>query len=154
MLIVLKAASHTFRLLFLVLILSMTISSSGQASLSAPAPMNAANLRHELQVRGLGSGVKVTKVDGTVMRGTLVELEADSFEVVPANAVYPTYIPDTQVAGLDNAGLTRRAKEAIAVFVGTVLLGLVVIAAAPFLKQTDALQDSLSLRKSDRNFFF
>jgi hypothetical protein len=48
--------------------------------------MDAACLYQELQSRGLGSDVKVAEVDGTVITGTPVELEIDSFEVVPKNA--------------------------------------------------------------------
>jgi hypothetical protein len=90
--------------------------------------MNATRLYQGLQSRGLGSGVKVTEVDGTVVTGTLVELELDSFEVVPKNAVRPTRIPDVQVAELDNAGLPRMAKVLIGAFLGmVVVIGLITI---------------------------
>jgi hypothetical protein len=90
--------------------------------------MNATSLYQELHSRGLGSDVKVTEVDGTVIIGTLVELEIDSFEVVPKNAVHPTRIPDMQVAELDNAGLPRVAKVVIGAFLGVVVvIGLVAI---------------------------
>jgi hypothetical protein len=90
--------------------------------------MNATCLYQELRSRGLGSDVKVTEVDGTVITGTLVELEIDSFEVVPKNAVHPRRIPDTQVAELDHAGLPRVAKVVIGAFLGViVVIGLVAI---------------------------
>jgi hypothetical protein len=128
----LNAISRAFRLLSQFAVLGMAISTSGHASPPAPVPMNQTTLYQELHSRGLGSGVKITKVNGTVIKGTLVELEIDSFEVVPKNAVHPTRIPDTQVARLDYAGLPGAAKEAIGALVGVVVvIALVVIAASP-----------------------
>jgi hypothetical protein len=128
----LNAVSSLFRLLFQVLVLTVIISASGHAFPSTSAPMNATSLYEELHSRGLGSDVKVTKADGTVIKGTLVELEIDSFEVVPKDAVHPTRIPDTQVARVDNAGLSKIAKEAIGALVGlVVVIGLIAIATSP-----------------------
>jgi hypothetical protein len=77
----------------------------------------------------LGSGIRVTEVNGVVVRGTLVELESDSFEVVPKQTVHPMRISNTQVARLDNAGLPKRAKQAIGILVGVVVVvSLAVIA--------------------------
>jgi hypothetical protein len=124
----LKAVSRAFRLLSQAIVLSVTISASGQALTSTPVPKNGTTLCKELHSRGLGSGVKVTKVDGTVITGTLVEVEIDSFEVTSKNAVHPTRIPDTEVARLDNAGLPRVAKEVIGALVGVVVvIGIVAI---------------------------
>jgi hypothetical protein len=124
----LNAVSRVFRLLFQALVITVTVSASGHALPSTAAPMNAACLYQELRSRGLGSDVKVTEVDGTVITGTLVELEIDSFEVVPKNAVHPTRIADMQVAELDNAGLPRVAKVVIGALLGViVVIGLVAI---------------------------
>ncbi len=124
----LNTVTSALRLIFQALVLTATISASGHALPSMPVSMEAANLYEELQSRGLGSDVKVTKADGTVIKGTLVELEADSFEVVPKGAVHPTYISDAQVARIDNAGLPKAAKEAIGALVGVlVVIGLIAI---------------------------
>ena len=91
--------------------------------------MDSLTLNQKLHARGIGSGVTVTEVDGTVLKGTLVELESDSFEVIPRQGVHPTRISNTEVARIDNAGLPKRAKEAIGIIVGVVVVvSLVVIA--------------------------
>jgi hypothetical protein len=85
-------------------------------------------LYQELQSRGLGSDIRVTEIDGTVITGTLVELELDSFEVVPKNGMHAMRIPDTQVAEVDHAGLPRVAKVLIGAFLGViVVIGLVTV---------------------------
>jgi hypothetical protein len=124
----LNFVSRVFRLLCQALVVSLAISASGRALSPAPAPMSAACLYQELQSRGLGSDIKVTEVDGTVITGTLVELELDSFEVVPKNGMHATRIPDTQVAEVDHAGLPRVAKVLIGAFLGVVVvIGLVAV---------------------------
>ena len=124
----LNAVSRGLRRLFQALVLSVIVSISSHALPSTPAPMCATSLYQELRSRGLGSDVKVTEVDGTVITGTLVELEIDSFEVVPKNAVHATRIPDAQVAEIDHAGLPRFAKVLIGALLGVVVvIGLVTV---------------------------
>jgi hypothetical protein len=124
----LNTVTSALRLIFQALVLTVAISASSHALPSTPVSMEATNLYEELQSRGLGSDVKVTKADGTVIKGTLVELEVDSFEVVPKGAVHPTYISDAQVARIDKAGLPKAAKEAIGALVGVlVVIGLIAI---------------------------
>jgi hypothetical protein len=123
-----NAVSRVFRRLFQALVLSVIISISSHALPPTPAPMCTTSLYQELRSRGLGSDVKVTEVDGTVITGTLVELEIDSFEVVPKNAVHAKRIPDAQVAEIDHAGLPRVAKVVIGALLGVVVvIGLVAI---------------------------
>jgi hypothetical protein len=124
----LNTVSNALRLIFRALLLTITISATGYALPSTPVPTETTNLYEELHSRGLGSDVKVTKADGTVIKGTLVELEIDSFEVVPKGAVHSTYISDRQVARIDNAGLPKAAKEAIGALFGVVVvIGLIAI---------------------------
>jgi hypothetical protein len=122
---------RVFRRLFPALVVIVAISKSsafGHALPSTPVPMSAACLYQELQSRGLGSDVKVTEVDGTVITGTLVEVEIDSFEMVPKNAVHAVRIPDSKVAELDHAGLPRVAKVVIGALLGVVVvIGLVAV---------------------------
>jgi hypothetical protein len=132
------AFSRAFRLLSQILILSLTISSVGMALSSTPAPMDTTTLHQKLHSRGIGSGIRVTEIDGTVVRGTLVELESDSFEVIPKKAVHPTQIKNREVAMLDNDGLPKRAKMAIGVVVGVaVVVSIVVLATAISFTHTD-----------------
>jgi hypothetical protein len=124
----LNFVSRVFRLLCKALVVSLAISASGHALSPTPAPMSAGCLYQELQSRGLGSDIKVTEIDGTVITGTLVELELDSFEVVPKNGMHATRIPDAQVAEVDHAGLPRVAKVLIGAFLGViVVIGLVAV---------------------------
>jgi hypothetical protein len=119
---------RVFRLLCQALVVSLAISASGRALSPTPAPMSASCLYQELQSRGLGSDIRVTEIDGTVITGTLVELELDSFEVVPKNGMHAMRIPDTQVAEVDHAGLPRVAKVLIGAFLGViVVIGLVTV---------------------------
>ena len=132
------AVSRAFRLLSVILVLSIPISSLGEALSSVPAPMDATILHQKLYSRGIGSGVRVTEIDGTVVEGTLIELESDSFEVIPKKAVHPTQIPNRQVAMLDNDGLPKRAKMAIGIVVGVVVVvSIVVLATAISFTHTD-----------------
>ncbi len=121
--------TRAFRALSLVLVLSLTVLSTGQPLLGHVTPMNSVTLHQKLYSRGLGSSVRVTEVNGVVVRGTLVELEPDSFEIVPKQTVHPMRISNTQVARLDNTGLPKRAKQAIGIIVGVVVVvSLAVIA--------------------------
>jgi hypothetical protein len=129
--------ARAFRALSLALVLNLTVLSIGQPLLSSATPMNSATLHQKLHSRGLGSSVRVTEVNGVVVRGTLVELEPDSFEVVPKQTVHPMRISNTQVARLDNVGLPKRAKQAIGILVGVVVVvSLAVIATSISLTRT------------------
>ena len=108
----------------LALTLSLTGTSFSQATVDASA-MDTVTLHKKLTKRGIGKAVKVTQVSGEEIKGTLVSIDADSFQVKPNNAGQPTRISNTQVQKIDNVGLSRGAKIGITVGITMVALGIV-----------------------------
>lgn len=109
--------SPPLRTLTMVLIFAITTTSFGNAAVSA-APIDPAILHKKLLARGTGKGVKVTQIDGTVVKGTLAVIHKDSFQVVPKNATQATVVLNSQVTKFSNDGLSTGAKIAIGATVG------------------------------------
>jgi hypothetical protein len=59
-------------------------------------PIDSANLQQKLTGRGIGKGVKITEVDGTVVKGTLVSIDADSFQITRKGATQLRASPTTR----------------------------------------------------------
>jgi predicted cation transporter len=94
-------------------------------------PMDAVKLQKKLAALGTGNHVKVTEIDGAIIRGSLVSIDADSLKVAPINAPQPITIPNTQVANVGKDGMSEGAKLGIGIGVGLVVgLGIIVIVIA------------------------
>ena len=119
---------HLFRPVSLALIFAVATTSLGNAAV-IDTPIDSANLQQKLVARGIGKGVKVTEVDGTVVKGTLVSIDEDSFQITPKGATKPTRVPNTQVHKVGNDGLSTAGKIGVGVAIGFgVLLVLGIIA--------------------------
>ncbi len=112
------------RPIVIALILSVATMSFAQASVDVARPLDAGVLHKKLLKRGLGRGVKVIEVDGSVVKGVLVSIDADSFQVTPRKSTQPTVILNTHVRELSNDGLSRGAK--IGIIVGICLVALAI----------------------------
>ena len=116
------AIHGALRVVCVSLIICVTTSSFGQTTAPVPTPMDATTLHQELLTRGIGKGVKVTEIDGTVVKGILMTIDPDSFQVTPKNAKQPTRILSTQVAKCSKDGLSKGAKIGIGIGIGVVAL--------------------------------
>jgi hypothetical protein len=100
------------------------------ASSNPATPIQPFALHEKLVEQGLGKRVKVTEVDGTVIKGTLVAIDTDSFDVTPKDTTQPTRILNTQVHKFGRDGLPTGAKVGIGIAVGffgaLLLIGLLV----------------------------
>ena len=77
------AIARLFRPIALTLVVTVTTTSFAHAAKHVATPMDAATLHQKLTARGIGKSVRVTNVDGTETKGTLVSIGEDSFQVTP-----------------------------------------------------------------------
>ncbi len=115
---------RVLRPIVIALILFVGSTSLAQASVDVVPPLDAVVLHKKLLKRGVGKGVKVTEVDGTVVKGVLASIDADSFQITPHKSVQPITIPNARVHELSNDGLSHGAKIAIIVGICLVALGI------------------------------
>ena len=93
--------------------------------------MDAVKLHKKLVAQGVGNPIMVTEIDGTIIKGSLVSIDADSFQVAPANAPQPITILNTQASNVGRAGMSEGAKLGVGIGVGVIVgLGIIVIVAA------------------------
>jgi hypothetical protein len=104
---------RAFRPTALALVLALTATSLGETTKTVPIEPTA--LHGKLVKRGIGKSVKVTQLDGTVVKGTLVSIDADSFAVTPKGATQPVHIANGQVAKFENGGISTATKWAIGI---------------------------------------
>jgi hypothetical protein len=117
-----------FRPVSLALIFVVTTTSFSNAA-ATDTPIDSATLQQKLVARGIGKGVKVSEVDGTVVKGILVSIDADSFQITPKGAAQPTRVSNTQVHKFSNDGLSTAGKIGVGVAIGFgILLVLGIIA--------------------------
>ena len=114
--------TRLLRPIALTLVITITATSSSQAAVKVSTPMDTATLHQKLTTRGIGKGVKITQMDGTIVKGTLVTIDADSFQVTPKNATQPTRVLNAQVTKFSNDGLSTGAKVGIGIAIGVVLV--------------------------------
>ncbi len=100
------------------LVAIIATNSVGYASSNPATPIQPFALHEKLVERGLGKRVKVTEVDGTVIKGTLVAIDTDSFDVTPKDTTQPTRILNSQVHKFGSDGLPTGAKVGIGIAVG------------------------------------
>jgi hypothetical protein len=116
-----------FRPVSLALVFAVTTTSFGNAA-ATETPIDSANLQQRLVARGIGKGVKVTEVDGTVVKGILVSIDADSFQIAPKGATQPTRVSNSQVHKFSNDGLSTAGKIGVGIAIGfgiLVVLGII-----------------------------
>ncbi len=119
---------HLFRPVSLALIFAITTTSFGNAAVTA-TPLDSAILQQKLAARCIGKGVKITQVDGSVVKGILVSIDADSFQITLKGMTQPTRISNTQVHKFGNDGLSTAGKVGVGVAIGIgILLVLGIIA--------------------------
>ena len=119
--------SRPLRLLALALIFSLATTTFADAA-SPTVPVDPSIIHQKLVARGIGNGIKVTEIDGTVVKGTLVSIDDESFQVTPRMATQPTRIPNSQVSKIGNDGMSTGAKIGIGIAIGvTAVLAAIAI---------------------------
>lgn len=116
-----------FRPVSLALIFAITTTTFSNAAVTT-TPIDPANLQQKLAARGIGKGVKVTEVDGTVVKGILVSIDPDSFQITVKGATQPTRVPNAQVHKFGNDGLSTAGKISVGVAIGfgiLIVLGII-----------------------------
>jgi hypothetical protein len=122
------AIARMFRPIALTLVVTVTTTSFVHAAKHVATPIDPTTLHQKLTTRGIGKSVKVTTLDGTETKGTLVSISEDSFQVTPKNATQPISIPNAQVTKFGNGDLSKGAKIGIGVgitFGFLVILGVI-----------------------------
>lgn len=112
----------------LALLLCLCIVGTDLAAAAVPAPpLDPATTIHKLHHHGVGKGVaKITESDGSVVKGKIVSIDADSFQLQPKHGA-PLQVAYTQVSAVNGPGLSKGAKIGIGVAVG---IGIFVIIVA------------------------
>jgi hypothetical protein len=114
--------SRLLRVTALVLIAALLGNSVGFA---AKKPVDPAVMKARVQARGIGQGVRVTFVDKTEVKGTIVAFGEQSFALKSKGAAQPREIEYVQITGVHNAKLSRGQK--VAIVVGVVGAAIVVM---------------------------
>jgi hypothetical protein len=112
--------SHIFRAIASVLAVVLL---GNSVAFAAGAPkvktaMDPAMLKQTLTTRGIGKGVKVKELDGTIVVGTLTGIQDGNFQVAPKSATQSITIQDANVASIHNSGLSTGAKIGIGIGIG------------------------------------
>jgi len=111
-----------FRRIALALILVTTANTFDYAAAQTPsAPMDHLTLLTRLTARGRGKRIKITELDGSIVKGMIVSIDRDSFQMEPKQSLQPIRIQYSQVAALRNDGLSTGAKVGIGIGVGAVV---------------------------------
>ena len=102
------------RRISILLIILLCATTIAQAAQNDP-PMNPIDIQTRLSHRGVGKKVKITEVDGSVVKGTIYSIDANSFRITPKDATHPALIRYSQVAFVSRTGLSTAGKVALGV---------------------------------------
>jgi hypothetical protein len=93
------------------LVLAVLLPLTQTADTTNVKPMNRFKLANDLRYYGVGHTVKVTEIDGTVVRGKLKSIDVKSFQLVPEHEARPVVIQFDQVVAAKTGFFltTRRA---------------------------------------------
>jgi len=94
------------------LVLAVLLPLTQTAEAADVKPMNRFKLASDLHAYGLGHTIKVTEVDGTVVRGKLMSIDMKSFQIVLEQETRPVVIQFDQVASA-KTGFLLTARRGI-----------------------------------------
>jgi preprotein translocase subunit YajC len=114
----------TMRLSRIITLLLLTIFLSERVAIALPTP-DAATARLQVAARGVGKGIKVHELDGTVVHGKIASVKEDSFsvEVGSGRSVEIAY---ANVRAVEKHGLSTGAKVGIGIGIGIAVSAVVV----------------------------
>jgi hypothetical protein len=118
------SVSRCFSLVFLVVIFLLM----GQGVALAAKPMDAATARDKVNQLGVGKGLKVTKAGGTTIRGEIIWIGEEGFQLKVKDEPLPVDVSFEQVTGIGSPGLPKGAKIGIAAGVAVALITSVAVA--------------------------
>lgn len=101
---------------------------SERVAFAAPPP-DAGNVKHQIETRGIGSGVKVKQADGKTIKGTVISIEEQSFTFQQKGKA-PESIPFARVMSVSNPGMSRGAKIGLGLGIGAAAFAVLLIVAA------------------------
>jgi hypothetical protein len=94
------------------LVLAVSLPLTQTASTADVKPMNRFKLANDLRAYGVGHTIKVTEIEGTVVRGKLKSIDVKSFQIVPEHETRPIVIQFDQVVSA-NTGFFLSARRAL-----------------------------------------
>ena len=101
-------------ILLIILLCATTIAQAAQHD----PPMDPIAVQTRLSQRGVGKKVKITEVDGSVVKGVIYSIDAESFRITPKDATHPALIRYSQVAFISRTGLSTSGKVVLGVATG------------------------------------
>lgn len=115
------------RTLSLLLVVLLVFSSAGYAAQTVEATQ-AAKIKAQVQKRGAGekSRVRVTLGNGTMIRGSITEIDETSFVVNASKTGQATAVSYADVQKIQGFGLSTGAKVGIGVAIGVAIAAVVV----------------------------
>ena len=115
--------SRLFRLAAILLVPALL---SNNFAFAAKKPADPAALKAKIQARGIGQGVRITLIDQTDVKGTIVAIGDQSFALKLKKGSEPREFEYAGITGVHNDRLTRGQKVGIAV---GVVAGFIIVVA-------------------------
>jgi len=121
--------SRLFRLAAILLVPALL---SNNFAFAAKKPADPAALKAKIQARGIGQGVRITLIDQTDVKGTIVAIGDQSFALKTKKGSEPREFEYAQITGVHNDRLTRGQKVGITV---GVVAGFIIVVAVVLTKR-------------------
>ena len=121
--------SRLFRLAAILLVPTLLCNS---IAFAAKKPVDPAALKAKIQARGIGQGVRITLIDQTDVKGTIVAIGDQSFALKLKKGSEPREFEYAGITGVHNDRLTRGQKVGIAV---GVVAGFIIVVAVVLTKR-------------------
>ena len=106
--------------------LMLTLVANGVAVAASPMDkMDTTIVQAKVKARGIGKEVKITETDKTQLKGVIVKIGEQSFQLKVKDSPDPVEIPYANVSSVHNAGLSTGAKVGIGILIGVVAVVLI-----------------------------
>jgi hypothetical protein len=123
--------SRLFRLAAILLVPALL---TNNFAFAAKKPADPAAIKAKIQARGVGQGVRITLIDQTDVKGTIVAIGDQSFALKAKKGSGPQEYEYAQITGVHNDRLTRGQKVGIAV---GIVAGFIIVVAVVLTKSFD-----------------
>jgi Mn2+/Fe2+ NRAMP family transporter len=114
-------ASLSYRLLSMILVLNLSATCVGQLH-----PIDSTTVHDKIESRGLGKSIRVEEINGATVAGTILAVDADSFQVKPKHGGQIVLVRNDEVRKVQNGGLRTSIEVTIIVVVTFILVGAIV----------------------------
>jgi hypothetical protein len=113
-------ASLAYRLISMILVFTLSATCVGQLR-----PIDSTTTHDKIESRGLGKSIKVEEINGATVSGTIIAVDADSFQVKPKHGGQTVLVRNDEVRKVQNGGLRTSIKVTIYIVVAFVLVGAI-----------------------------